>query len=509
MSGYGIFPCIQNFAIILANRMFFRQLFILLASVSLFFAFSADITCRLCGNTLATKDAQYDPKVDIPHLRNSEDGEENRGEAGRSLHSYDFLPFSMKSSPLSRTDPKDTAALPFVPVAITETAPGAKTKDSPIFNHDHSSQKELTCAKCGQSVGWYFSTLELKATSLDGEKPIDRLLDDSLHHIDISSATTLKDDATTATVGETAVKTAVKTELSTPTRTTHREMLKPGTELEQFAARPLSLPDFPDVVSEIKSQCLYFAKDWWHYEVCTNSRIRQFHREDDGSITSESHLGSVVFGKSVFRRDIPHPAGYYASELFANGDFCEEEKVHRATEVQYWCCRQKEHPHSTYYPFVFSVLEEKTCVYLIKICSMDVCLSDPALPDPDDSSEDGEASKIASPNKVSDRKAKTRSNSPFSKNSAKTNKKRTVQLTTKGAAPTQSPPSSIELVAVEKAAAPSEQKVIADSNTGQPQQRRESYYCLRKDAILYTDEELYYEITDHPLLLGPGVVKFM
>jgi hypothetical protein len=115
--------------------------------------------------------------------------------------------------------------------------------------------------------------------------------------------------------------------------------------------RALSVVEAERRLKELSGLCGQIHKGWWSYEWCNQNQVSQFHIdiEDDSSTVTISNVSSL--GKYTSRatfvdlqnlppnykaEDIPELAR--VTDIFRNGDLCEESNRRRTTHVHYMCC---------------------------------------------------------------------------------------------------------------------------------------------------------------------------
>jgi hypothetical protein len=156
--------------------------------------------------------------------------------------------------------------------------------------------------------------------------------------------------------------------------------------------------------------CIKRNEGWWTYEFCIGRQIRQYHRESDGSITSEFLLGmydteknnpssssasseqqqqeyhqrQLVYEHIDATQETPRPAFL---EYYAQGTPCNEFEVPRprTTKVYYYCSTttgggtstgsssSSSTSSSSSHHHILSVKETQTCTYTLKIASPVLC----------------------------------------------------------------------------------------------------------------------------------------
>lgn len=79
--------------------------------------------------------------------------------------------------------------------------------------------------------------------------------------------------------------------------------------------------------------------DWWSYQICYGKEVRQFHREPDGSKTSDWSMGVYVPESDARYQTNEH--GENLVQFYADGQACDENAAKRSTKVIYICCLEK------------------------------------------------------------------------------------------------------------------------------------------------------------------------
>jgi hypothetical protein len=168
----------------------------------------------------------------------------------------------------------------------------------------------------------------------------------------------------------------------------------------QLHARRMQLLEYQGACRELKL-------GWWSYRWCHEGEITQFHEGEEGPVWSLGfYEGESI--KEVHKRadeQGPEVALLYVHS-FTGGQFCEETKAKRATEVHFYCCG------AMVDPVLLSVVEQSTCVYVIRVCYPQPC-SDPRAPTTRESvvasTSDATTSGTVAPPSVSEKPASTTS----------------------------------------------------------------------------------------------------
>lgn len=127
--------------------------------------------------------------------------------------------------------------------------------------------------------------------------------------------------------------------------------------------------------------CVKRTEGWWTYEFCFGRSIRQYHRDNEGTITAEFSLGTFDAGKNDAlsatgralvmehidaTHDVARPAFV---ELYDHGTHCKEfdHYTPRRAKVYYYCSHGGASHH------ILAVKETQTCAYAIKVSTPAVC----------------------------------------------------------------------------------------------------------------------------------------
>ncbi|KAL0590084.1 hypothetical protein ABG067_001724 [Albugo candida] len=122
------------------------------------------------------------------------------------------------------------------------------------------------------------------------------------------------------------------------------------------------------IVQEVlKGECVILLMDWWSYQICYGKEVRQFHREPDGSKTSDWSMGVYVPESDARYQTNEH--GENLVQFYADGQACDENAAKRSTKVIYICCLEKTEDVVT----VKSIKEPSLCYYEIELCIAKLC----------------------------------------------------------------------------------------------------------------------------------------
>lgn len=150
--------------------------------------------------------------------------------------------------------------------------------------------------------------------------------------------------------------------------------LKSGMQLPLRLRKPLqakmSRPSAP--------LCSLKNVEWWTYEVCWESSVRQFHiNTNSGQVEKEYFLGKgpsmrVVdgtdFDSLVYKEHPTH--GPYVTSVYYNGTECDLTGRQRQTEVRLFCADESGGDSGE----SLTITEPKTCEYLVTWRSKSACI---------------------------------------------------------------------------------------------------------------------------------------
>ncbi|TDH70780.1 hypothetical protein CCR75_001202 [Bremia lactucae] len=135
---------------------------------------------------------------------------------------------------------------------------------------------------------------------------------------------------------------------------------------ENPPAATIALNAKTDLVrSELSGQCLSATSDWWTYEICYETEVRQYHKDPGGSRVSEWSMGVY---KTFTEENDDASAGTDVVQYYAGGQHCDENGKLRSTSVVYKCCESRPKQIE-----VESVDEPELCSYLITVCIPRLC----------------------------------------------------------------------------------------------------------------------------------------
>jgi len=140
-------------------------------------------------------------------------------------------------------------------------------------------------------------------------------------------------------------------------------------------------------LTPLESECLvHETPGWWKYKWCHKSSIKQLHQEvrgkNKGRITSEWSAGAydgkvkLGYNRNTLGTDVlPDFLSYH----YGGGQKCTETGKGRSTEVRILCCSEENmnHIHGVW---ISSLIEVKTCTYLLSICANVMCELKEKLP---------------------------------------------------------------------------------------------------------------------------------
>ena len=162
--------------------------------------------------------------------------------------------------------------------------------------------------------------------------------------------------------------------------------------------------DLEDVVQELTEQCMLHIDDWWQYEVCFKSGIRQFHMHQEMQKDATGKISTRFFVQGEFSLGLAPTAVYQSREAlqaalvgdsalqsqqaisaglpnallekayrpralvftFEGGSPCDIENVKRSSMVEVTCSPSGRDA-------IASVVEDRTCHYFIAIHSAKLC----------------------------------------------------------------------------------------------------------------------------------------
>lgn len=213
-------------------------------------------------------------------------------------------------------------------------------------------QHQTICGRCGQPIGWKFE--RLVTPSYGGSASTTSSSSSSSHSTNHQSSSSFSstDGSSGSTTGSTVYQVIPYIE---------------GEETVRL---------FP-----LEENCYSLPRGWWTYEVCTKRKIRQFHRDTDGSINPDWSLGDYdIQGKIERVRPLSPVTGYYSSQFYSHGQRCDETGKGRATEVQFFCCSSS-HMVTTG-PYIEDIEEPSLCRYRVKLCVPSLCMPVGSTPPP-------------------------------------------------------------------------------------------------------------------------------
>merc|ERR1719498_2063445 len=103
------------------------------------------------------------------------------------------------------------------------------------------------------------------------------------------------------------------------------------------------------LLAPLQKQCLRKIGSWWTYEVCSGKRVRQYHRENDGSQTqhilgiydklanTRRRKTSVSTTKSNSNGTETSETTGVLTELYTSGSVCDITQKPRQATVTYRC----------------------------------------------------------------------------------------------------------------------------------------------------------------------------
>jgi hypothetical protein len=305
---------------------------------------SDNFLCRVCGNTLFSRDQHiHGPILTGPRIV-SVKNEPELGELG-SLHD------------ISRSNVNGfvSTAL-FDPSLPNGVAVGVMSDSSTFAGYN---QRQILCGRCGQPIGWRFdsqTSVFASGPAMTGGKAS---LDNSGS---ISSATINKGVGSPSSPSTPSSSTSSSSSLESD----------PYVGIPRIVA-PYSVSEEELRLSSLLNiNCLQLSRGYWSFEFCHKVRINQYHAEANGAKDPVWSLGEYdTSGKVERTRPLSSASGYYTSHFYTGGQLCHETNKGRSSEVQFFCC-----PHLAV-PSLEEVEEPSICRYRIRVCVPSVCIPDP------------------------------------------------------------------------------------------------------------------------------------
>lgn len=144
----------------------------------------------------------------------------------------------------------------------------------------------------------------------------------------------------------------------------------PSAAAKQRVARTYSESTERAIMASLERKCLTVPDGWWTYEWCHRKSMRQYHRDPDGTVSTDWSLGEFDELGRVTAATRPALAGYYTTHFFINGQPCDElDGKGRRTEVHFFCCASGRPA-----PYVESFEELSVCKYRFVICVPELCM---------------------------------------------------------------------------------------------------------------------------------------
>jgi len=302
---------------------------------------SDNFLCRVCGNTLFSRDQHiHGPILTGPRIV-SVKSEPELGELG-SLHD------------ISRSNVNGfvSTAL-FDPSLPNGVAVGAMSDSSTFAGYN---QRQILCGRCGQPIGWRFDSL----TSVYATGPA---MTAGKSSVDNSGS------ITPATLNNGVNSPSFSSSSTSPSSSMESD---PYVGIPKIVAPySVSEEDFR-LSSLLNANCLQLSKGYWSFEFCHKVRINQYHAEANGGKDPVWSLGEYdTSGKVERTRPLSSASGYYTSHFYTGGQLCHETNKGRSSEVQFFCC-----PHLAV-PSLEEVEEPSICRYRVRVCVPSVCIPDP------------------------------------------------------------------------------------------------------------------------------------
>jgi len=130
------------------------------------------------------------------------------------------------------------------------------------------------------------------------------------------------------------------------------------------------------LLAPLHQNCLRKIGSWWTYEVCAGKRVRQYHRENGGTLI-EHMLG--IYDKATNVRNRRNPSTSksnngtesendgFLTEIYTKGSVCDITQKPREATVLYRCSELEK------FTVIESVVESAPCTYTINILTPLLC----------------------------------------------------------------------------------------------------------------------------------------